>query len=302
MHLKSAISSIRRSPFQAISAIFVLSLTFFVASSFAILIYGSGRILNYFETRPQIIAFLKTDSVDSEIATLQHKIESDNRIKEVKYVSKGEALEIYKKATSSNPQLGELVNSSIFPASLEFSVKDLSFTKDVIEMVKTEKIIDSVGFTAAIGDETNLNSVVSKLKSISNYLRISGIVLTLVLSFVSLIVLLTIISMRLLRRKEEIEILNLIGATPKFIRSPIIIEAQIYSVAGVILGSLVSFIATLYLTPSIKSFFGEISFLPNTFTEVLNIFGIIFFGELLVGLLIAYISGILAVTRVKRVR
>lgn len=302
IHIKSAVSAVRRSPFQAISAIFVLFLTFFTASIFALLVYGSNRVLNYFETRPQVIAFLKTDATDVEIADLQHKIQADSRIREVKYVNKDQALAIYKKATSNNPQLGELVNNSIFPASLEFSVTDLTFTKDVIEEIKQEKIIDSVGFTAAIGDETNLNSVVSRLKSISTYMRMGGIILVVVLSFVSFVVLLTIISMRLSSRKDEIEILNLIGATQKFIRSPIIAEALIYTYFGVFLGSLTSFVMVLYLAPSLSRFFGEISFLPNTISETIKFFGIILLSEFLLGTFIAYLGGFLAVNRAKKVR
>lgn len=302
IHLRSALDSIRRSPFQAASAIFVLSLTFFTATIFAVLIYGSSRVLSYFETRPQIIAFLRTDATDGDIANLQHKIEADSRVREIKYVSKDEALAIYKKATSSNPQLGELVNNSIFPASLEFSVKDLSFTKDVIEEVRGEPIIDSVGFTAAIGDETNLNSVVSKLKSISTYIRVGGISLVAILAFVSFIVLLTIISMRLASRKEEISILSLIGATQKFIRSPIIIEAQIYALLGVFLGSLISFSLVLYTAPSVAGFFGEITFFPSGIVEIGKLFGIILGIEILTALLIAYMGGFLAVRRAKKVR
>lgn len=302
IHVRTALASVRRSPFQAFSAIFVLTLTFFVATLFSIIIFSSSRLLNYFETRPQIISFLKLDANDNDIATLQHKLEADDRIKEVKYVSKEDALSIYKKATSSNPQLGELVNPSIFPSSLEFSVKDLSFAKDVIDEVKSEKIVDSVGFTASIGDDSNLSSVVSRLKTITNYVRIGGLILTLVLGFTSFIVLLIIVSMRLSTRKEEIEILNLLGATPKFIRSPIVIEALFYSTVGVVFGWLLAFIGVLYIAPSAVAFFGEISILPRGFMEIIQIFGIVLGAELLFGFIIAYMGSFLAVSRAKRVR
>lgn len=302
MHLRSALSAIRRSPFQGLSAIFVLFLTFFTTSMFALIIYSSNRLLNYFETRPQVIAFIKSDATESDIATLQHKLSNNTKISDIKYVSKDEALSIYKKATSSNPQLGELVSTSIFPASLEFSVNDLAVTKDIIEETKKEKIIESVGFTASIGDENNLNSVVSKLKQVSTNLRIGGVILISILTFVSFIVLLTIISMRLSSRREEIEILNLIGATHKFIRSPITLEALIYTSIGVIAGSLVSFIIMLYISPSLTSFFGEISILPKGALEILKLFGVILGAEIVIGVFIAYIGSFLAVSRAKRVR
>src|SRR3990167_2860086 len=110
IHLKTALDYIKRSPFQALAAMFVLSLTFFVATLVSILVYSSSQLLSYFETRPQVIAFLKDDTLQDAIATLQHKLSLDTRIKEIRYVSKEEALAIYKKATSDNPLLGELVS------------------------------------------------------------------------------------------------------------------------------------------------------------------------------------------------
>jgi len=129
IHLKTALDYIKRSPFQALAATFVLSLTFFVATLVSILVYSSSQLLSYFETRPQVIAFLKDNATESQIAELSGRLSSDTRIKEVKYVSKEEALAIYKKATSDNPLLGELVSPTIFPASLEFSVNDLTFAQ-----------------------------------------------------------------------------------------------------------------------------------------------------------------------------
>lgn len=302
IHFKSALASIRRSPFQAASAIFVLWITFFVATLFSVLAYSSDKLLKYFETRPQVISFIKVDAKDVEIADLQHKLEADSKIKDVKYVSKEEALSIYKKATSNNPQLGELVSPSIFPASLEFSLIDLSFAKEIIENIKSEKIVDSVGFTASIGNNSDLSSVVTKLKNITSFVRIGGIILTCLLVLTSFVVLLVIVSMRLVSRREEIEILSLIGATQKFIRSPIVIEAVLYSIFGVLAGWLSGFVVILYIAPNLISFFGEIPIIPVNFIEVVKIFGIILGLEVIMGVFIAYLGSFIAVSRSRKVR
>src|SRR3970040_570607 len=99
IHLRTALDYIRRSPFQALSAIAVLTLTFFVATMMAVITYSSGNLLKYFETRPQVIAFLKSDATPQDISAFQNRLTNDVRIKEVRYVSKEEALSIYKKAT-----------------------------------------------------------------------------------------------------------------------------------------------------------------------------------------------------------
>ncbi len=297
IHTKTATDAIKRSPFQAISAIFVLALTFFVSTTVAVLVIASGNALSYFETRPQIITFLKNNSTAETVTALQNKLVSDSRIKDVKYVAKEEALEIYKKATEDNPLLSELVSPSIFPASLEFSVNDLKLAEVVIKEVKNEAIVEQVGFTANIGGEKSLGDVVGRLKTISTYIRIGGISFVGVLAFTSFLVLMTIISMRMTSRKGEIEILSLIGATPSFVRGPIVIEGIIYSVLGVFIGWTVSFIGWLYITPNILSYFGNIEILPKDPIRFFVLFLAILCSELLIGFLIALIGSLIAVNR-----
>lgn len=303
IHTKTALDAIKRSPFQAISAIFVLSLTFLVATIVAVLVYASNQSLSYFETRPQIIAFLKEDTTGELISAFEEKLNKDVRVKDVKYVQKEDALEIYKNATEDNPLLAELVSPSIFPASLEFSVTDLSLAEVVIEEVKSEAIVEQVGFTANIGGEESLGDVVGRLKTISSYLRIGGIVFVGALALTSFVVLLVIISMRLNSKKGEIEILSLIGATPAFVRRPIVIEGIVYSLIGVVIGWTLAFIFWLYVSPSLLSYFGQIPVLPKDPISFFTLFAAILAAELVIGFMIALTGSLIAVKRaLKKVR
>lgn len=297
IHTRTAFDSMKRSPFQAISAIFVLTLTFFVATTISVLVYASNQSLKYFETRPQVISFLKNDVTQESVDSLKDKLSKDTRITDVKFVPKEEALEIYKKATEDNPLLAELVSPSIFPASLEFSVVDLDLAEAVIDEVKKEAIVDEVGFTANIGGEKSLGDVVGRLKSFSYYLRLGGIVFVSALAVTSFLVLLIIVSMRMTTRKSEIEILSLIGATPSFVRSPIIIEGVLYSLIGVLVGWSLSLIMWLYVSPPILRYFGQIPILPRDPVSFFVLFLIILGFELLIGLAIALTGSLFAVNR-----
>jgi len=300
IHIKTALDHIRRAPFQAMAAIFVLSITFFVITLLSILIYASSQTLKYFETRPQVIAFLSDDATTDQVADLQTKLKQDSRVAEVSFISKEQALEIYKVATADNPLLSELVSPSIFPASLEFSLTDLSFAEEVISSVKQEEFVDQIGFTASLGGEDTLSDVVSRLRKITWYIRVGGGAFALLLSGTSFLVLIVIIGMRMTTRRGEIEILDLIGATPGFIRSPIILEGVIYAFMGVVVGWLLAFLAVLYLTPTVISYFGEIPVLPRDTLELFKLFAILFGGEIFVGLFLALTGSALAVSRVKR--
>ena len=300
IHTKTAFDYIRRSPFQALAAVFVLAITFFVTTLLAVLVYSSNNVIRYFETRPQVIAFLKDEITTEQIANLQNKLIADERVKDVRYVSKEEALSIYKSATSDNPLLSELVSPSIFPASLEFSLKDLTQAQEIIDEVKTSEIVDQVGFTASLGGESNLEDVVERLKNIAYYLRVGGGIFVGLLITTSFLVLIIIIGMRMSIKKGEIEVLDLIGATPGFIRNPILIEALMYSLTGVIIGWLLNFILFLYLTPSIIGYFAEVPVLPRDTIELVGLFGIILGIEVVIGSFLALTGSMLAISRARK--
>lgn len=296
-HLKTSFDSIRRTPFQALAAISVLALTFLVSTLLVVTIYSSDKILNYFETRPQIIAFLKEEAEQSEIDSLMQSLQEDSRIKSVSFVTKEEAAEIYREATADNPLLGELVSPSIFPASIEFSVINLELVEQMISEVQGQEIVEEVGFTASLDNGDALGDALQRLRSVTSYIRIAGLVAVAILSLTSFLVLMVIVGMRITTKKKEIDSLNLIGATPWFIRAPIILEAITYSLIGVFAGWLAAVVVLLYLTPSIVGYFGPIDVIPKDVTQFFLLLGAIFAVEILIALFIALMGSMVAVSR-----
>ncbi|OGY12174.1 MAG: hypothetical protein A3F61_02735 [Candidatus Blackburnbacteria bacterium RIFCSPHIGHO2_12_FULL_41_13b] len=296
-YIKTARKHIRRSPYQALAAVLIMTLTFFVATILAILAYASHSTLRHFETQPQIIAFLKNEATSEQVSVLQKELDTDSRVRNVRYVSKEDALEIYRKATSDKPVLSELVSPKVFPASLEFSVTDLSFAEEVIREVEQKETVNQVAYTASLGSTKNIGEVVNNLRNITNYIRIGGLVLLGFLLTSSLLILLVILGMRISSRREEIEILQLIGATPGFIRAPFIFEGIFYALSGAFAGWLAATLGILYLTPSIASFFADIEVLPLTTQGLAMLLGAILGSELLLGLILGATGSFIALRR-----
>ena len=288
-HFDSAKKHIRRAPYQALSAVLIMTITFFVATVLA--------LLAYYETSPKIITFLKNEASQEEISQLQRELQGDSRIKDVEYVTKEQALEIFKKASSDRPLVTELVSPKIFPASLEFSVVDLKFAQEVINEIKVKSMVDRVSFTASLGDSKNIDLVIERLKNISNYVRIGG---TIILSFLitsSLLILLVILGMRVSSRRDEIDILQLIGATPGFVRVPFIFEGVFYAITGAFIGWLLGSLIIIYSMPSIRSYFQEVPFLPVNLSELGILMGAVFGLELLLALILGFLGSFVAIKR-----
>jgi cell division transport system permease protein len=295
--MKTAWKHIRRSPYQALTAIFSMTLTFFVATILVVLSFSFSSLIHYYETRPQIIAYLKNNAEEDKVSSLARMLKEDPKVKDVQYVSREKAMAIYKEATAGNPLLTEFVSPSVFPASLEFSVTDISYAKELIEKLKAQPIVDEVAFTATLGDTQNINDVVSRLTNIVDYLRLGGGIIVGFLLLSSLLVLLVIVGMRISSRRDEIEILQLLGATPGFIRTPFLLEAIFYCVVGAFLGWLIALILTLYLSPYLVSFFQNVPFLPSNLIGLLSLFGMILAIEILVAILLGTLGSFLAIKR-----
>jgi cell division transport system permease protein len=302
LHLKTSFDNIRRAPFQAMAAISVLAITFFVSTLIAVSVYSSEKLLNYFETRPQVIAFLVEDASEEQVDELMSRLEVDTRISNLNFISKEDALNIYKDATADNPLLGELVSPSIFPASIEFSPAELSLAEELIAMMDDELIVEDIGFTANVGGSSAVTDVINRLKTVSYYVRLTGAVAIGVLAVTSFLVLMVVIGMRISMKKEEIESLSLIGATPGFIRSPLVLEAIHYAVIGSIIGWLFASVLVMYASPNIFAYFGEVPVLPQVTSDFFGMLGVILAGELVIAVLIAILGSMFSLSRTLKLR
>jgi len=286
-HFRTALVHIRRAPYQSLAAILVTSLTFFVASLFIFLAAGSLRVLNFFETRPQVTAFLKDEAKPLEIENLKSNISAMENVREVKFISKEEALRIYREQNKSDPLLLEMVTANILPASLDVSATSLEALGEVAAFFKKQPIVEEVAFQ---------EDVVATLSRWTQAIRTTGIWIISFLFFISLLIILVISGVKIALRQEEIEILRLVGAGTWYISWPFILEGVIYGAIGAMLGWGANFLVFLQLSPFLNSFLAEIPLLP-----VPPIFlGLTCSERFAVGILIGVLGSLTAVRRYLR--
>ncbi len=283
-HWQTTWAHIRRSPYQALAAMLIMFLTFFITTVFVLTAGGFQKVLRYFETRPQVTAFLKDEITPSQIDTIKAKLAQTGKVKEIKYISKEEALNIYREQNKNDPLLLEMVTANILPASLEISTHDLNQLTEVAETLRSEPMVEEVVFQ---------EDVVKALQQWTLNIRRVGVTLIGIFGLVSLLVILVIIGMKIIMRKEEIEILQLLGAPRGYIRAPFILEGIFYGVIGAFLAWGVTYLLLLYLTPFIVKFFQGITLLPISPLFMLIILGI----EIVAGILICSFGSLLAVKR-----
>jgi len=276
--------NIRRSPYQAIAAIFVMMLTFLAFSLFALIIFGSTRVVDYFESKPQVTAFFRDEAKEADIEALGNSLKESGLISEVKFVSKEEALKIYKEQNKDDPLLLDLVTAEILPASLEIATYKIEDLALVSETLKKSTIVQEVVFQ---------KDVVSTLSSWTGALRKIGLAVVVILSMVSVFIMVTIIGIKISQKKSDIETMRLIGAGSWYIRWPFILEGVFYGLVGALMGWLISVGALFYVTPYLSSFLKGIPVLPISPVFLLELLA----AEAVVAIILGAFSSYLAVLR-----
>lgn len=271
--------NIRRAPYQAIAASMVMFLTFFALLTFILLAAGSQKILLYFESRPQVIAFFKDGTTEEDISALDGALKNDPRVLSTKYISQEDALKKYQEDNKDEPFLLELVSASVLPASLEISTKIPDDLTPISEILSKEPAVEQVFIP---------KDVIESLTSITRIIRIvGGATVGFLMAFATLVILM-IIGFKIRLKRNEIEIMRLIGAAPSFIRNPFILEGMFYGVAGALLAWLVAYIMLWYFTPYLQEYFKDAKVLPVDPLFMLAVLGIILLAATFVGVLGSY--------------
>lgn len=252
-HLRSAFTAIRRSPYQAIAAILILSITFFVGYTFATFLYSSNQILTYFETRPQITAFFKLDATDTQVKQLATTMNGKSYVSKVTVISKDQALQIYREDNKKDPLLLELVTADILPASIEVQGKDATALNSIKSDLQKASGVDEVVYQ---------QDVIDGLQKWTKSLRYIGLAGVGILVFTSFMIIVIISGMKVALKKRAILIMRLLGASRWYVEAPFIYEGMIYGLVGSTIGWSMMYIGVLYLTPWLVNFLGPVPLLP----------------------------------------
>jgi len=271
--------NIRRTPYQAIAASMVMFMTFFALLTFSILALGFQSALQFFESKPQVIAFFKEGTTQRDVSALENALKQEPTVSNVKYVSKEDALAIYHEKNKDDPALLELVTPDILPSSLEISAKNPEDLSSLAQILKKEPAIDDV-----IVPE----DVVQTLASVTRVIRVVGISTVGFLLIFAALVILMVTGFKIRLKRNEIEIMRLIGASPSFIRTPFILEGVFYGVTGALVAWVFSYTLIWYFTPFMQGFIKEIGFLPIDPILMLILLGISLIISIFVGMLGSY--------------
>ena len=294
-HIKTVFNHLRRTPYQALAAIVIVSITFFVATLFLFLGVLSSSMLSHFERQPQITVYFEDAKTQIEIDSLVKELDALDSVASVKYVSKEEALRLYREDHKDDPLLLEMVTADILPASLEIRAVDVSKLESIAKRMQQEVGIEEVIYHKAIVD---------RLVSWTRSVRALGGLLLAVLVIETLLVILTIIGVRIVNKRNEISILQLIGASRWYVRMPFVLEGAFYGFVGAFFGFIASISLVMYQAQFFSGLLVGISTLQSNLLPGIQVwpispmFVVIIFGVTTIsGVLLGTLGSVIAVSR-----
>ncbi|OGG35736.1 hypothetical protein A2363_03120, partial [Candidatus Gottesmanbacteria bacterium RIFOXYB1_FULL_47_11] len=239
----------RRSPYQASVAVLTMFITFLLGGVFLITSVSSVLILEFFEGKPQITVFFTDKAVKADADSLDKTLRATGKVASTAYVSKEDALAIYREQNKNDPLLLEMVTADILPASLEVSATNPLYLKELEPLVRQAQGVEEVVYQ---------KDVVETLLTWTNAIRVVGVIVAGLLIVNSLLIIMTVIGMKIALKREEIEILALVGASRWYIRMPFIIEGGLYGVMGAFVAWIMITGLIIWMQPVILGFLGMI--------------------------------------------
>jgi cell division transport system permease protein len=283
--IKTSWHHIRRSPIQSFTALLLMTFSFILISVFIIASKGIMETLNYFETKPEITIYLKDGLENSTIENLKSQLANYQNVKEVRFISKEKALELYKEQNQDNADLTEMVTASILPASIEVTVSNPTVLEEIYQNYATRSdIVDEIIYQ---------KDVINTLLDWTNTIRKGGIVIISIVLLVTFFAVSSIIGMKTTNRKDEIKISRLLGASNWYVKKPFLLEGIFYGFWGSLVASLLVFTFFIVKRQLINSFFTPIEFISSD----LKLYAIFLLSEIILGCLVGLFASLIGVKR-----
>ncbi|MDP2933217.1 MAG: permease-like cell division protein FtsX [bacterium] len=240
-----------------------LSTTALLVTTISLLVFSGLLAINQVATitaqslksKVNISVFFSKDVTSETIKEITAEIEKIDEVRSTKYISAEQALADFKSRHADDPLIQKTLDQlkdNPLESSLVVSAKELDQYPVVIsklERSRFQPLFKSINFA----DNQKLIDI---LQRVTRGIRNFGFLLVALFSSVSILVMFNTLRLTIFSRREEIEIMRLVGAFNWYIRGPFILEGVLYGLFGTIIASALLFPAMRLLSPQIMHFFG----------------------------------------------
>ena len=270
--MSAAAQGFMRNPAMSIASTLTVTLMLTLFAFFMTTDRGLQAAAAVLEGKVELALYIDDNAKVSDVLALKARIETDPAVARVDYITKDEALRRLKDIAARRPDFTLAdIGSNPLPASLEIKMADAQQAKRLANDLRAE-----VG-KGVVYDVVDNPQVVDQLLTITRFLSVGGIAILVMMLFVALFVIVNTIRIAVHARRDEIEIMKLVGASDWFVRWPFILEGMLVGALGAVVSLAILFAAAGPVTTVMMDF---LDVLPVSFGRdfamqlVLSVFGV----------------------------
>lgn len=242
----------------AVSMAAVLSITLILLLAGASLLIGHalGQVLDTYRQRVSVLTISVADGTPlPAVYDFADQLRSRPGVVSVRFVTKDEELQRFS-SDPRNQQLLEQLQGNPVPAKIEVRVARLSEIAEIDAAARQWRGVDRTDPTDYQGD------FVSNMLRLQTWLTIAGLGMLAVLTVASVVIVMNTIRTAVYHRRQEIEVMKLVGATEWFVRGPFVVEGVM---TGLIAAGLALGILVVTYRPFVQAFQSALFFVPLTY-------------------------------------
>ncbi|MDY6787148.1 MAG: permease-like cell division protein FtsX [candidate division WOR-3 bacterium] len=244
----------------------IITISIFI---FGLFIVGTANLMNIIkmaEDKIEMIAYVEDDASDEDIAVLKRRILSIAGVQDVEFISKDMALKKFKSQFADNSDLLTVFETNPLPASFKIFVsmayKNPDNLREISNKIMLFENIDSIDYGA---------EWIEELDRAVKILFLIDLILGIIIALSSIFIVFNTIRLTVYARKEQIDIMDLVGATSSYIEIPYIIEGIIHGLTGSIISAGILYLLMKFLSSKLP----DIIFMNNAIMVILVIFGVL---------------------------
>ena len=294
---KGGVTNFIRNAWLAVAAIAVMVITLTIVLFSVIANATFNKTIQDITDKIDISVYLKDEVTENQKDELISKLKTLPEVKSVEYVSKEDALERYREQNEDNIDLLLAISQTDnpLPASLQVKPVDPNNIEPVRQFIESNEIKSLQSDpTSYSGDR---KEAIDRISQATSFFRRAGVIGVVVFAVISMLIIFNTIRMTIFNRREELNIMRLLGASTWYIRGPFVVETILYGIiAAIISVALCNMLFVVSSSAFDASSLGllDIEFANSFFAEN---FWIILSVQLAIGILIGGVSSFVATRR-----
>lgn len=250
------------------------------------------HLIEILKSKTDLILYLEKDLPEEDIFKIRDELLSHPFVSQIDYISQEEALEIFKERNKNNPTLQKVleeIGENPLSASLNVKAKDPQKYQEIVNYIENSPFKDKLININFVENQ----KVIQRINRFTIAFQIISFSVIAVLMLLSIIITFNTIRMAIHSLRQEIEIMQLVGASFWFIRGPFLVQGIFQGLVASAAALVVLLPIIFWLAPKIESFAPEI----NLSLYFWSNFGYIVVIQTVFGLVLGLISSLWAINK-----